>query len=230
MRSVYLFKFTLFYPMETNLVYELIGYAASILVAISLMMSAIVKLRVVNMIGALTFSVYGVLINSIPVAAMNGFIVLINIYYLVKIYRDEEYFQLVEEDESNNYTRAFLNFYRNHIKTYQPSYSFDKSYNFSLFVLRDMVPAGLVQGNIDQNGVLMIDLDFVIPNYRDFKIGRYLFTEKLDFFRSRNIRAIRTSAGNKAHNDYLERTGFKRTETGEKYSYELPITSKISKS
>lgn len=214
--------------METNLAYELIGYAASILVAVSLMMSAIVKLRVVNMIGALTFSVYGVLIGSIPVAAMNGFIVLINIYYLLKIYRDEEYFQLLEEDENSNYTRAFLKFYKDHIKNYQPSYSFDKPRNFSLFVLRDMVPAGLVQGNIDENGVLRIDLDFVIPNYRDFKIGRYLFTEKIGFFRSRNIRAIRTSAGNKDHNDYLERTGFKRSKTGENYPYELPVKPKKS--
>jgi hypothetical protein len=209
--------------METNLVYELIGYAASLLVAISLMMSAIVKLRVVNMIGALTFSVYGVLIGSIPVAAMNGFIVLINIYYLVQIYRDEEYFQLLDEDENSNYTQEFLRFYRNHIKTYQPSYSFDTPRNFSLFVLRDMVPAGLVQGNIDENGVLKIDLDFVIPNYRDFKIGQYLFTEKLDFFRSRNIRAIRTSAGNKDHNDYLEKTGFKRINSEEPYPYVLPV-------
>jgi len=70
--------------METHLIYELIGYAASLLVAISLMMSAIVKLRVVNMIGAFTFAIYGVLIGSIPVAAMNGFIVLINIYFLFK--------------------------------------------------------------------------------------------------------------------------------------------------
>jgi len=215
--------------METNLIYEMIGYAASILVAVSLMMSAIVKLRVVNLIGAFTFSVYGILIGSIPVAAMNGFIVLINIYYLVQIYRDEEYFRLLAEDEKSNYTIAFLNYYKDHIKTYQPSYSFDKNYNFSLFVLRDMVPAGLVQGNINKNGVLMIDLDFVIPNYRDFKIGRYLFTEKLDFFSNHHIKAIRTSAGNKDHNDYLERTGFKRTENDKKYPYELPITDRGQK-
>lgn len=209
--------------METTLVYELIGYAASILVALSLMMSAIVKLRVVNMLGALTFSVYGVLIGSIPVAAMNGFIVLINIYYLLQIYRDEEYFQLLEEDENSNYTRAFLTFYKDHIKTYQPAFSFDKPRNFSLFVLRDMVPAGLVQGNVNENFVLTIDLDFVIPNYRDFKIGNYLFKENLDFFRSRNIKAIRTSAGNKDHNDYLEKTGFKRTDTEEPYPYVLNV-------
>lgn len=215
--------------METNLIYEIIGYTASILVAISLMMNAIIKLRLVNLIGAFTFSVYGVLIGSIPVAAMNGFIVLINIYYLIQMYRDQEYFQLLTENDESNYTKAFLNYYRSHIRTYQPSYSFDESYNFSLFVLRDMVPAGLVQGNIDENGVLSIDLDFVIPDYRDFKIGRYLFSENLDFFRCRDISEIRTTAGNKDHNEYLDKIGFKRTENDDSYPYKLPVSTKTLK-
>ena len=209
--------------METNFIYELIGYTASLLVVLSLMTSAIVKLRVVNMIGAFTFAVYGVLIGSIPVAAMNGFIVIINIYYLIRIYRDDEYFDLLEEDQNSNYTQKFLEFYKEHIKTYQPSYAFDIQRNFSLFVLRDMVPAGLVQGSIDEKGVLTIDLDFVIPKYRNFKVGKYLFSDQQDFFRSKNIQAIRASPGNLAHNDYLEKTGFKKTSGDGDYSYELPL-------
>ncbi|MEX0331518.1 MAG: GNAT family N-acetyltransferase [Puniceicoccaceae bacterium] len=209
--------------MDTHLLYELIGYTASLLVVISLMMRAIVKLRIVNMIGAFTFSIYGLLIESIPVAAMNGFIVLINIYFLIQVFRDKEYFQLLEVDPESSYTRKFLEFYRKHITTYQPSYGFDNQHNFSLFVLRDMVPAGLIQGNVDEEGVLAIDLDYVIPNYRDFKIGKFLFNEKLDFFRSKNIQTIRASAGNAAHNSYLEKTGFTRTDAGNTHAYVLPL-------
>jgi hypothetical protein len=214
--------------MDTNFIYELIGYAASLLVAISLMMSAVVKLRVVNMMGAITFTVYGVLIGSIPVAAMNTFIVLINVFFLVKISRDKEYFHLLEEDENSNYTQAFIEFYREPIRTCQPAYTFDKKRNFSLFVLRNMVPAGLVQGTVDENGILTIDLDFVIPRYRDFKIGRYLFRDKLDFFRSKKIRAIRASAGNVSHNKYLEKIGFRKTADDGTYVYELPLTRAAS--
>lgn len=210
--------------MDTNLTYELIGYTASLLIAISMMMSAVVKLRVVNMIGAFTFTIYGLLIGSIPVAAMNAFIVLINIYFLIKIHRDKEFFHLLEEDPDSNYTQTFLEFYREPIQASQPAYAFDEKRNFSLFVLRNMVPAGLVQGNIDEERILTIDLDFVIPNYRDFKVGRYLFRDKLDFFRSKNIRLIRSSAGNKIHNAYLEKTGFRKTGDSGLYSYELPLT------
>ena len=62
---------------------EIIGYAASILVAISLTMSQILKLRIYNLIGALAFCIYGFLIPAYPIFFVNGFIVCINIYYLV---------------------------------------------------------------------------------------------------------------------------------------------------
>ena len=199
--------------METTLIYELIGYLASILVAISLMMSAIVKLRIVNMIGAFTFSVYGILIGSIPVAAMNGFIVLINIYYLVQIYKDKDFFRLLRIHGESEYLKEFLNFHRESIHTFQPDFTVSKNHNFTLFVLRNMIPAGLVLGNLDENGKLAIDLDYVIPDYRDFKIGNYLFNDKVDYFINQGVRTITTPAGSKAHNYYLEKVGFARSTT-----------------
>jgi hypothetical protein len=45
--------------MSTETIYELIGYAGSILIVISLAMSSIIKLRVINLMGAITFGVYG---------------------------------------------------------------------------------------------------------------------------------------------------------------------------
>ncbi|TVR33195.1 MAG: GNAT family N-acetyltransferase [Balneolaceae bacterium] len=195
--------------MESYVLYEIIGYAASVLVAISLMMSAIVKLRVVNMIGAFTFAIYGILINSIPVAAMNAFIVLINVYFLVKIFKSDKYFELLPSSYESTYLKKFLSFYKESIQNYQPDFSFKKSYNWALFVLSDMVPAGLILGNRKDNR-LQIDLDFVIPSYRDFKIGKYLFNEKLGYFKSEGIETIVASPGNEYHNNYLEKVGFER--------------------
>lgn len=69
---------------------ELFGFAASVIVAISLMMKNIVKLRIANGIGCAMFSAYGFIIGSMPVALMNGFIMFVNIYYLVKIYQEKK--------------------------------------------------------------------------------------------------------------------------------------------
>jgi hypothetical protein len=68
--------------MDPSLTYEITGYIASVLVAISLMMSSIIKLRVINLFGAALFTLYGLLIGAYPVAVMNLFIVLIDLYYL----------------------------------------------------------------------------------------------------------------------------------------------------
>ena len=61
---------------------ELIGYLGSILVAVSLMMKSLLRLRIINLIGALFFTIYGVLLGAYPVAFLNGIIVCIDLYYL----------------------------------------------------------------------------------------------------------------------------------------------------
>lgn len=72
-----------------NNIIEYFGFAASLAVAISLMMSNIIKLRVLNFIGAIMFVIYGFIIGSMPVAFMNLYIALINIYYLYKLNREK---------------------------------------------------------------------------------------------------------------------------------------------
>jgi hypothetical protein len=62
--------------------FELLGYSASVLVAVSLTMRTLTRLRVINMVGSLLFTIYGFIIGAYPVAVLNAFIVLVNIYYL----------------------------------------------------------------------------------------------------------------------------------------------------
>lgn len=195
--------------METTLIYEIIGYVASLLVAVSLMMSNIIQLRIVNLIGSATFSLYGILIGSIPVAAMNGFIVLINIYYLTQIYSAVEYFKILKVTSDSEYLKTFLNFYKDQISVFQPDFnSGSREDGLNIFVLRDMIPAGLLVGTINQNGVLKVELDFVVPQYRDFRVGTFLFEENRSFFKERGIQEIVASPGNKRHNEYLEEMNF----------------------
>ncbi|GGQ24313.1 YgjV family protein [Shewanella litoralis] len=73
--------------MDSINIWEWVGYLASVVVAISLMMSDIKKLRWWNLIGAVLFVAYGLAIDAFPVALVNFFIVLIDLYYLVKLYR-----------------------------------------------------------------------------------------------------------------------------------------------
>lgn len=188
---------------------ELLGYAASVLVAVSLMMSRIVRLRVINLVGSLAFTIYGVLVGAYPVAAVNAFIVLINVWFLVKMLRTREYFRILQIEPDSEYLRHFLTTHAEEIERFSPGFAHDPSRReLTFFVLRDLVPAGLFIGELRDDGCLWVRLDYVIPAYRDFKIGRWLYEECAGFFRERGIREIRTPSGTPVHAKYLRRMGF----------------------
>lgn len=65
---------------------EWLGYLSSFIVAISLTMSSITKLRWLNLLGGVLFTVYGFMIGSLPVGFLNLFMIGVNLYHLVKIY------------------------------------------------------------------------------------------------------------------------------------------------
>ena len=64
--------------------YEVLGTIASILVLISFLMKGEKKIRIVNIVGAIMFVIYGVLIKAFSVWFLNGALVLIHIYHLTR--------------------------------------------------------------------------------------------------------------------------------------------------
>ena len=108
--------------MNLNAV-ELIGYLGSILVAISLMMKSLLRLRIINLFGALFFTVYGVLLGAYPVAFLNGIIVCIDLYYLFQMWRQKDFFTLLEVSPQGKYLNAFVEFYRDDILEIIPGYT-----------------------------------------------------------------------------------------------------------
>ena len=64
---------------------EILGTIASVIVLMSFLMKGEKKIRLINILGALMFVVYGILIKSFSVAFLNGVLILIHIYYLKKI-------------------------------------------------------------------------------------------------------------------------------------------------
>jgi GNAT superfamily N-acetyltransferase len=188
---------------------ELLGYLASALIAMSMMMSSVLWLRVINMTGAVAFTIYGLLIHAYPVAALNGLIVVVNGSYLLRMLTTKEYFQLLKLDPQSDYLNYFLGFYRADIKTMLPDFEYHPVENqVTLFILRDCKPVGAFIAVQTSAGVLRVVLDYVIPGYRDLKVGRYLFLERAEFFRERGIREIVATARTKAFRAYLLRVGF----------------------
>ena len=66
--------------------WEILGTLASIIVLISFLMKSEKKIRIINIIGAIMFVIYGLLINAFSIWFLNGALVFIHIYYLIKIW------------------------------------------------------------------------------------------------------------------------------------------------
>lgn len=69
---------------------EWVGYAASICIAISLIMTSVYKLRMINTVGCLLFVIYGFVVHAYPVAVANLVIVFINLYQLYRLHETGE--------------------------------------------------------------------------------------------------------------------------------------------
>ncbi|MBI3168503.1 MAG: YgjV family protein [Chloroflexi bacterium] len=208
--------------MDSPFLYELVGYTGSILVAISLMMKSLVRLRVVNLFGALVFIIYGLLIGAIPVVFLNGLILCVNVYNLWQMWQRKDYFTLMQVRADSSYLKKFLEFYRTEISEFIPTYQFKPAEDqVVVFILRNMLPVGLVVVKPDGEEA-RIFLDFVIPGYRDFRAGKFLLEESAEFYRQMGIVQLSTAPGSKRHETYLKRMDFKLEEDG-RYYYELPI-------
>lgn len=207
--------------MELSLVYELIGYTGSILVAVSLMMKSLVRLRVVNLVGAAFFVVYGILIGAVPVIFLNGLTFCVNLYNLWRMWRRKDYFTLMQVRADSSYLKRFLEFYRKEISEFIPTYQFKPGDDqVVVFILRNMLPVGLVIVK-PEDDTARIFLDFVIPGYRDFRAGKFLFEESAEFYREKGIVRVSTAPGSRKHETYLKRMDFRLEEDG-RYYYELP--------
>jgi len=67
-----------------------------------------------------------------------------------------------------------------------------------------MVPAGIFIGSKYDDNTLQVELDFVIPEYRDFKIGNYIYESKKDYFLKKGYSKFISFSSNDKHIAYLK--------------------------
>ena len=196
--------------MNTEFLIEAVGYLGSLLVLVSMLMTSVVKLRIINMIGSIIFTIYALIIKSYPTAFMNFCLVLINLRFLWKLKRMGKEYEIVESDHNDNLLIHLLNHYKADIDKCFPGlqYSLDKD-DTVYVVLCEEKPVGFMLGYRDGD-TLLLELDYSIPEYRDNTIGEFLY---------RNIakkgvkRAVYKGPADN-HMPYLNHMGFVKTDEG----------------
>ncbi|KAF0194666.1 MAG: hypothetical protein FD166_3387 [Bacteroidetes bacterium] len=192
-----------------------IGYLASVIIAISMTMNSILKFRWINLAGALTFSLYGFLIGALPVGFLNAFIACIDIYYLYTIYSKKEVFEILEVRADNRYMIRFLQFHDKEIQRFFPGFSYKPEMNtISFFVLRDMAVAGIFLAHREHDHCLVVGLDFVLPEYRDFKNGKFIYLRLRNRFIGEGFKKVIAEGKSEKYGKYLKKLGFTENSAG----------------
>ncbi|MDE7313348.1 MAG: YgjV family protein [Eubacterium sp.] len=99
---------------------ELIGYLGSVLVVVSMLMSSVVKLRVINTAGSCISATYALIIHSYPLALMNICLIVINLYNLAKLSKNGQHYNLVGGKTDDPLLAYFLSYFQQDIQNFFP--------------------------------------------------------------------------------------------------------------
>lgn len=172
-------------------------------------MASVLRLRLINLVGAAVFTLYGVLISAWPVVLTNAAIVVINVYHLALMVRDlrrKGYFEVVAVPQDSPILARFVAFHRDEVARFEPDFPGLRVGQLAWMILRDAVPVGAVVGE-RQDATLELLLDHVVPEHRDLTPGEVLYGRS-GAFHDVGITRVRARASTPGHRRYLERMGF----------------------
>lgn len=197
---------------------QILGYAASLIVFISLMMKSLAKLRVLNAAGSLLFVVFALATDSLPTAFLNMGIVVIDVFYFIRMTRVKDNFEIMTVQKDNEIVRRFYRTNKKELDALFGEASFVKSEKIALFFRNDDIAGLLAYSSVvlpqtdssAPESAAEILIDFVVPKYRDFAVGRHFFVKDVSFWKEQGYTCLLSSVPDKRHIPYLERLGFER--------------------
>lgn len=193
--------------MKPELIIELVGYFASVMVLVSLLMSSVVKLRIINSIGSAVYVVYALIIGSYPTALLNLGLVIVNIYFLIKMLKNKKVYSVQRLEPSENGLSHFLAYYQEDIRQFLPEYDGclnDEDRIYMVYSGAD--PAGVFVGRADGKAI-RVRLDYSAPQFRDCSVGKFLYAQ----LKEEGVSQLIAQASTDSHKRYLKKMHFQET-------------------
>lgn len=188
-------------------IFEAIGYLASLFVAISLFMTSILKLRWYLLIGNVLFVVYGFLIDSYPVVLLNLFNGGVNTYFIFQAYRLGGRYAILPAQPNSPMLQRFIEVYINDIKKFFPFFENLNEDHIILMMVKGTAVIGFTAFQKINNDEAEVVIDYVAPTHRNMKPGKLIFHDE-DIFNMLDVNMIKAYAYHPAHARYLKKLGF----------------------
>jgi hypothetical protein len=159
---------------------EVLGWAGSAVLVWSLMQTRVLRFRTYNLAASIVLTFYNAVIGVWPMVAMNAVIALINVYHLARLMRtrdDERTYEVVEVGPAEDYLRYVLRRNAADIERHNPGFVWDGAApgRSAFLVLRENETVGVVLLSDAGDGTARVELDYVLPRFRDFSVGKFVY-------------------------------------------------------
>lgn len=197
----------------TRTLLEVVGWAGSLLVILSLAQARVLRFRVMNLAGALLATLYNGVLGIWPFAAMNAVIAVIDLYWLRRLQRerhDPVAYSVVEVGPTDAYLAHVVRTHLDDIRRFQPGYDLpvEAASRRAYVVQRDAETVGAVVVRDTGEGTAVVELDYVTPRFRDFTPGEFVY-RRSGAFASEGITRLVADDGLAGQREYLARVGFR---------------------
>jgi hypothetical protein len=166
-----------------NLLLEIGGWAGTVLVVWSLMQARVLRFRWLNLAGSALATAYNGIVGIWPFFAMNGVIVIINVYWLIRLNRerhDAATYAVVEVAPDDAYLLHVLRVHAEDIAEHAPQFRAlpgPDERRHAFLVQRGDETVGVVEVLDLGDGVGAVLLDWVSLRFRDFTPGEFVWKE-----------------------------------------------------
>ncbi|HEY3510690.1 MAG TPA: hypothetical protein VGL36_16100, partial [Kribbella sp.] len=157
--------------------WSVIGWGGSALVVLSLVQTRILRLRVLNLIGCVILVAFNAVVGVWPMVGMNAVLAIINVVHLWRLLRhrhDEAAYQVLQVNEGDAYLGFVLERHQKDISRFNPGFTVGSS-PYAFLVQHGDRTVGVVLAHDAGAGRAQIDLDYVVPKYRDFTPGEFVY-------------------------------------------------------
>jgi hypothetical protein len=194
-------------------VLELVGWLGSAVLVTSLLQTRVMRFRVLNTASCLVLIVYNALVGVWPMVAMNVVLVGINVAVIAKLLRhrhDARSYEAVPVGVTEPFLRQLLARHATDIAAFNPDLPADvtaRADHAFLVSSADQVVGVVLSRDGDEPGEQRVLLDYVLPPFRDFTPGEFVFRPDGPFAALGTTRVV-ASPGMAASEKYLRTVGF----------------------
>ncbi len=188
---------------------QVLGWVGTAVLVWSLLQTQVLRLRVLNTIGALLLLVFNAIIEVWPMVTLNAVIVAINLWHIWRLRGPitATGYDLLEVDPQDDYLRHVLRVHEEDILRFNPGFLWDPAGGgYALLLLRGNETVGVVLLRQLGATVARVELDYVTRRYRDFAPGRFLY--RTTWFAEHGIRRLLANEDMDGFDDYFTKMGF----------------------